>query len=337
MKNYISIIALMLVAIPALANEKGNGGDVCESRFQSIREDIHSWIIKGGSRSLNLPEAFPIGQYNFSMLKQIEKAQVSCVDEILHVGNAEKTCINLLNAEGKPRIICNRKAFLETPKNDQYMLVHHEYAGLAGLETNAGENSNYLVSKQLYPLTSAIVGAASVSGDGILQGESPEKLREHFGDFTGAYQIVKCSSKLMLDKKELVVNPNDTCNYKNVRIIFGHPPELPLRDPASREELKDVLYLFQAKNGDFYHHWALVELAFADKDLDQTEYCRTMNGVQFCSYTHLPSKNNPVYNRQVSMVVVDKLLYLHIMRVTADDSGAKMYYDETQVLEKISN
>jgi hypothetical protein len=65
------------------------------------------------------------------------------------VGEAEKTCKNFIGRQGLARIECNTKRFLETDESDQYILVHHEFAGLAGLEVNQGEDSDYQISNQI--------------------------------------------------------------------------------------------------------------------------------------------------------------------------------------------
>ncbi len=50
---------------------------------------------------------------------------------------------------GQPRIECNYKRFNEASESDQYVLVHHEYAGLSGFETNKTDDSDYKISNQL--------------------------------------------------------------------------------------------------------------------------------------------------------------------------------------------
>ena len=134
----------------AYANkEVGNGGDICEDRVKTIREDLDAWIIQGGSADLKLPASISLSSYNSEMLKGISQAQVSCTAGAILVGNVEKTCKNYVDPKGIPRIVCNEKLFMETSESDQYVLVHHEYAGLAGFEVNDGENSQYNISNQI--------------------------------------------------------------------------------------------------------------------------------------------------------------------------------------------
>ncbi len=143
--------ALLLLVSPAFAGKDagaGNGGDICEYQFKIVRDDIASWIKKGGHLGLQLPSGLNTKQYEASMLNAISQAQVSCTDEALTIGGAEKTCKNFVD-RGSPRIICNVNRYLNTDESSRYTLVHHEYAGLAGFEVNNGEDSNYSVSNQI--------------------------------------------------------------------------------------------------------------------------------------------------------------------------------------------
>lgn len=146
----IRILTLLVISpVLAFANGVGNGGDICENRFTIVRNDIQSWILKGGSVGLNLPEGVSFENYNQSMLFSVETAKVSCTDEKLFVGNAEKTCLNDRTTDGLLLIRCNSNRFLNTSESDQYVLVHHEFAGLSGLEVNTGEASDYRLSNQI--------------------------------------------------------------------------------------------------------------------------------------------------------------------------------------------
>lgn len=127
----------------------GNGGDICEDRFKTVRDDISAWIIEGGSAGLSLPQSVSVAQYNTAMLSQIANAGISCTDDRIMIGSAEKTCKNFVDPSGKSQVVCNAGRFMGTSESDQYVLVHHEYAGLAGFEVNNGEDSQYPISNQL--------------------------------------------------------------------------------------------------------------------------------------------------------------------------------------------
>ena len=107
----------------------GNGGDICEDRIKIVRDDIASWIGKGGTAGLTLPRSVSLTQYNSGMLAKISAAGVNCTDNKILIGNDEKTCKNFVDSGGAPQIVCNNKRFMETADSDQYVLVHHEYAG----------------------------------------------------------------------------------------------------------------------------------------------------------------------------------------------------------------
>jgi hypothetical protein len=126
-----------------------NGGDSCESTFKNVRDNLTSWIIKGGAQDLRFPEGVTHDAYQRAMIRRISSAKIDCTDKQIFVGGAEKTCKNFFEADGTPSILCNRNRFMSTVTSDRYMLVHHEYAGLAGFEMNVGENSNYKISNQI--------------------------------------------------------------------------------------------------------------------------------------------------------------------------------------------
>jgi hypothetical protein len=149
--KHITLFCLLVMSIStsAFAGRESNGGDACEDRFKIIRDDIQSWILKEGSASLALPKEVSLGQYNVAMLSALAQADISCSDEKIQIGIKEKTCENFRDAAGVAHIKCNRKAFSETDADDQYILVHHEYAGLAGLEVAPDGDSHYTISNQI--------------------------------------------------------------------------------------------------------------------------------------------------------------------------------------------
>lgn len=143
------LASVVLVPLFAAANGVGNGGDICENRFTLIRNDIQSWILKGGAAGLSLPQGVDLATYSHNMLSNIEATKVSCTDKKLFIGNAEKTCANYRSSNGSLSVKCNSTRFMNTSESDQYVLVHHEYAGLSGLEVNKGEASDYRISNQI--------------------------------------------------------------------------------------------------------------------------------------------------------------------------------------------
>jgi len=150
MKLFVSIFLSLIAHISfAEIDRKGNGGDMCENRFKVVRDDINTWILNGGSIGLVLPGTINVDQYNQVMIDKMRSAIVGCTSEKVYVGSAEKTCKNFVASDNSIQIICNIERFEQTSENDQYILVHHEYAGLSGFEVNSGESSNYTISNQI--------------------------------------------------------------------------------------------------------------------------------------------------------------------------------------------
>jgi hypothetical protein len=169
-KLVFALFGIALLPLTSFAEKEiGNGGDICEDQFKIVRDDIASWIHKGGSAALSLPNRISLASYNSGMLSQISDAQVSCTEDKVFVGNAEKTCKNFIDSYGKSRIVCNSRRFLKgTSESGQYVLVHHEYAGLAGFEVNDGENSHYSLSNQISQnLTDTVVKRLAVKGPSV--------------------------------------------------------------------------------------------------------------------------------------------------------------------------
>ncbi|MDG0818071.1 hypothetical protein [Bdellovibrio svalbardensis] len=150
MKQLIFIL-LLAISSQSFAGPRivGNGGDICENRFYTVRDDINSWVLSGGSKNLILRKELSLDKYNSDMLTQMKYGKISCTEDKVFVGAAEKTCKNYVTSDGVAVISCNINRFMNTSEADQYVLVHHEYAGLAGFEKNSAEVSNYEISNQI--------------------------------------------------------------------------------------------------------------------------------------------------------------------------------------------
>lgn len=167
LKDKLCIIFILFGAFGvahANGREGANGGDICEDRFKIVRDDISKWLDDGGAVGLTFPSGVALDTYKTGMLKEISAAQISCVDDKIMIDNTEKTCKNFSDSKGVPQIVCNSKRFMGTEQSDQYILVHHEYAGLAGFEVNTGADSNYSISNQISAfLVDAVVKKLAVS------------------------------------------------------------------------------------------------------------------------------------------------------------------------------
>ena len=144
----------------AQGNGVGGGGDSQESRVNDIREDILSWIKKGGSKALIFPPDITLKEYNKKMTELLQpKAVVVSFVEKDHdydeekqvvVYGKNKTCRGFLSRiDNRPNILCHISRFKSTTPSDQYRLIHHEYAGLGYLERNDGAASDYNISNQI--------------------------------------------------------------------------------------------------------------------------------------------------------------------------------------------
>ena len=67
-------------------------------------------------------------------------------------------------------MICDRGLLLDATDTDQYILIHHEYAGLAGIEVSAGDVSTYPVSNQIGGyLANQVVKKLVIRPSGVLR------------------------------------------------------------------------------------------------------------------------------------------------------------------------
>ncbi len=140
-------------AFAAEGGHSGGGGDICEDRIKVIRDDLKSWIHKGGAQGLALSSGMSIDQYSSLMSDQIKSAQIKCVgssdiDYPVTINGTPKVCKFSSSAKGA-QITCDYVKFLATSESDQYVLIHHEYAGLAGIEVPNKDDSHYEISNQI--------------------------------------------------------------------------------------------------------------------------------------------------------------------------------------------
>lgn len=137
----------------ALGGMNSGGGDPCESRIKVIRDDFKSWISQGGPQGLRLPKGISLGSYILRMSYYIDNAKVACVssasaDYPVQVQGTPKVC-RFDRSQSESRITCESSRFSKLSETDQYVLIHHEYAGLADIERPNGDDSNYEISNQI--------------------------------------------------------------------------------------------------------------------------------------------------------------------------------------------
>jgi len=164
---FLILTALNLVALASLAahagGTSGGGGDASESRVNEIRTDILKWISEGGAQGLRLPVTLTLASYEKSMssilaphavvvgfVTATQEAQTNDPELSVSVNGQPKTCRGFVSQkDSRPHILCNSERFAQVSESKQYQLIHHEYAGLAGVEQNVGASSDYVVSSQI--------------------------------------------------------------------------------------------------------------------------------------------------------------------------------------------
>jgi hypothetical protein len=161
-----SLATLTLLCFSAFAGKETGGGDLCEDRIKFIRDDIKNWIDNNGFFGLILPSGTSAKDYSTRMLEQIKKAKISCVsigDEgyPVTIGATPKTC-RFDSTETESDITCDLLKVNSTPQADLYVLVHHEYAGLAEIEIPDLDDSQYSVSNQLSEFEDQVVKKLSI-------------------------------------------------------------------------------------------------------------------------------------------------------------------------------
>jgi hypothetical protein len=155
MKCSILLVVLfnLICTTQAFAGHEGGGGDPCEDRIKIVRDNLREWIFNGGPEGLKLPKNATVSQYSFAMLKQIDKAKIRCVSEgdegfPVNVEGTAKVC-RFDSDVLETQITCDFKKFQATDESDQYVLIHHEFAGLAKMEIPNGADSDYSISNQI--------------------------------------------------------------------------------------------------------------------------------------------------------------------------------------------
>ena len=315
------LVALSAGAVRA-GPRSGGGGDLCENRIQIVRDDIKTWISAGGAKSLNLPSGVSADQYAFSMMTQIDTTKVSCVGQgdvsyPVQINGTPKICIFLDGAN--KQVICDFDKFQKLSQSDQYVLIHHEYAGLAKIENPEDDISTYQTSNQISGfLTNVEVKRLSI----VKPTPQPENdVRGNFQEFVGTYKIMSCST----DHQEGVgqqVTHEGCGKYDSVRLYFGEgyfQPKADARDffidlfaSATPDKLGASFWLATAKN-------------------QIGTFCTTYIGAQYCGgesdYTH--------WIQNVTLKSEDGLLKVD-WSVVQPDLSHYNYTSESLILKKIA-
>lgn len=182
MKNIINTCLLATqIFMGSAAYAESNDTQNAQARFNEVRSDIALWIKQGGAKNLEL-STVEYDEYVSKMSSVLEERKVvvgfiekddASNDELkVNIDGSPKTCRGFISArDSKAHIICNLARFNNTDEASQYRLVHHEFAGLMGIERNDGASSDYSVSSQI----TSYLSRQSVLKLAVKKGESIEK------------------------------------------------------------------------------------------------------------------------------------------------------------------
>lgn len=134
-------------------SEGTGGGDICESRIQNILADINQWIHLGGAKQLKLPPNTTLKKYHKNMTKAMQNVKIKCVGEKdkefpVQINGTPKIC-KFTSSLNSNQFTCDFIKWNQLNETQQYVLIHHEIAGIAGIEKANLDVSDYQVSKQL--------------------------------------------------------------------------------------------------------------------------------------------------------------------------------------------
>jgi hypothetical protein len=160
LKVFFYVLVSISSTQPAFAQNKilhgqdRGGGDPCENQIKIIRSDLSMWIKNGGPKELRLPDGISVYQYSTRMLQKIKETKIQCIGPgdngfPIEVHNTPKVCKFEMEPNQNPIITCDRSGFLALDESEQYVLIHHEYAGLADIEPPLKEDSQYEASNQI--------------------------------------------------------------------------------------------------------------------------------------------------------------------------------------------
>jgi hypothetical protein len=182
----VAIIAAGSSNIPNAVAEGGHvgGGDTCKNEINRHRTTIRNWILKDEAKNLDFSVAripgwtydgpAPAKSYKRAMLAALEEGKViitcyldpetiqdQAAREIakkegvgyraITVGNAPSTCINYEDDQGKSHIDCSYERIVAqlASGDPNYVLTHHEFASIAGVEDRTSSPSDFSISNQL--------------------------------------------------------------------------------------------------------------------------------------------------------------------------------------------
>lgn len=234
MKHSMLLALLLLVGFQANAqrgSEGVGGGDICENRIKEIRDDLASWIERGGHTDLKFSGLQTADLYKSAMLTQITAAKIQCIGQghsefPITINGIPKVCKFSFSSAGS-FVTCDRKAFLELDESAQYTLIHHEYAGLSQMEIPLGADSTYHLSKQI----SSYLETKEVKYLAVKKYEAPYEMKTSCtaevtkaGALTGVKNFAFMKAKTQQDKAALFANEINRAEVGPYMVAFEVNP-----------------------------------------------------------------------------------------------------------------
>ncbi|RYZ89823.1 MAG: hypothetical protein EOP06_08775 [Proteobacteria bacterium] len=124
MKLLIVCLAACFVTLPTLANEKGNGGDLCEIEYRGLIPSVLDWVKRSQSQ-------FTEQELSAKLESALLAAQVSCLNDELILDGKTKSAISYKNPD---RTDVNFPRWTAATRLAKQALVLHEGLVLIGVE-----------------------------------------------------------------------------------------------------------------------------------------------------------------------------------------------------------
>lgn len=167
--------------------------------------------------------------------------------KVLVEGNA-KSCRGFISQrDNRPHILCNVERY-PTSGEDQYKLIHHEYAGLAGVEKNVGASSDYTFSNQVSKnLISKVIKCLPITDEDDQNAkEQVETKKSEYGEFyidDAQAKVIKekIKTKLLTPKFRNLVGKECGWNNEGADEVFeGLNPNSLVLLPVAQNWQEDV-------------------------------------------------------------------------------------------------